>query len=126
MRSRICGCGNLLRKNMIMDIHYLDNSATTQVCREAADAAYRMMRENYGNPSSLHKLGIQAETAVEEARQIIADSLGAEAKNIYFTSGGTEANNTVMFGAAQALKRRGDRIVVSAVEQSIHLRRRLT
>ena len=101
-----------------MDIHYLDNSATTQVCEAAAEAAYNMMRENYGNPSSLHKLGIMAETAVEEARGIIADSLSVEAKNIYFTSGGTEANNTVLFGAAEALKRRGNRIIVSAVEHS--------
>ena len=101
-----------------MNIHYLDNSATTQVCREAADAAYRMMRENYGNPSSLHKAGIQAEKAVEEARQIIADSLNVQPKTIYFTSGGTEANNTALFGAAQALKRRGDRVIVSAIEHS--------
>ena len=101
-----------------MNIHYLDNSATTQVCEEAADAAYRMMRENYGNPSSLHKAGIRAEKAVEEARGIIADSLNVQPKTIYFTSGGTEANNTALFGAAQALKRRGDRVIVSAIEHS--------
>ena len=101
-----------------MNIHYLDNSATTQVCKEAADAAYRMMRENYGNPSSLHKAGIRAEKAVEEARGIIADSLNVQPKTIYFTSGGTEANNTALFGAAQALKRRGDRVIVSAIEHS--------
>ena len=101
-----------------MNIHYLDNSATTQVCQEAADAAYRMMRENYGNPSSLHKIGIQAETAVEEARGIIADALNVQPKTIYFTSGGTEANNTALFGAAQALRRRGDRVIVSAIEHS--------
>ncbi len=101
-----------------MNKHYLDNSATTQVSEAAAQAAYRMMRENYGNPSSLHKIGLNAEEAVEEARGIIADSLSADKKNIYFTSGGTEANNTVLFGAAQALKRRGNRIIVSAVEHS--------
>ena len=101
-----------------MNIHYLDNSATTQVCQEAADAAYRMMRETYGNPSSLHKVGIQAETAVEEAREIIADALNVQPKTIYFTSGGTEANNTALFGAAQALRRRGDRVIVSAIEHS--------
>ena len=101
-----------------MNIHYLDNSATTQVCQEAADAAYRMMRENYGNPSSLHKVGIQAETAVEEARGIIADALNVQPKTIYFTSGGTEANNTALYGAAQALRRRGDRVIVSAIEHS--------
>lgn len=102
----------------MINIHYLDNSATTQVCKEAADAAYQMMRENYGNPSSLHKRGIQAETAVENARGIIAGSLSADAKTIFFTSGGTEANNTALFGAAEALKRRGNRIIVSAVEHS--------
>lgn len=101
-----------------MNIHYLDNSATTRVCQEAADAAYRMMRTNYGNPSSLHKVGIQAETAVEEARGIIADALNVQPKTIYFTSGGTEANNTALFGAAQALRRRGDRVIVSAIEHS--------
>ena len=101
-----------------MNIHYLDNSATTQVCQEAADAAYRMMRENYGNPSSLHKIGIRAETAVEEARGIIADALNVQPKTIFFTSGGTEANNTALFGAAQALRRRGDRVIVSAIEHS--------
>lgn len=101
-----------------MNIHYLDNSATTQVCKEAADAAYRMMRENYGNPSSLHKAGIEAEAAVEEARGIIAEALNVQPKTIFFTSGGTEANNTALFGAAQALKRRGDRVIVSAIEHS--------
>ena len=88
-----------------MNIHYLDNSATTQVCQEAADAAYRMMRENYGNPSSLHKVGIQAETAVEEARGIIADALNVQPKTIYFTSGGTEANNTAGRFLRSAAKR---------------------
>lgn len=101
-----------------MSIHYLDNSATTQVCEAAADAAYRMMRENYGNPSSLHRLGIRAEEAVEEARRQIAATLNVDKKTIYFTSGGTEANNTVLFGAAQSLKRRGNRIIVSAIEHS--------
>lgn len=101
-----------------MDIHYLDNSATTQVSEAAANAAHTMMRDNYGNPSSLHQLGIKAETSVEEAREIIAGSLSVEAKNIFFTSGGTEANNTVLFGAAEALKRRGNRVIVSAIEHS--------
>ncbi len=101
-----------------MDIHYLDNSATTQVCEAAAQAALDMMRLNYGNPSSLHGLGIKAEEQVEAARQAVADSLSVDSKNIIFTSGGTEGNNTVLFGAAQALSRRGNRIIVSAVEHS--------
>ena len=99
-----------------MDIHYLDNSATTAVCRAAADKALYMMTENYGNPSSLHKMGINAEIEVERARDIIADALSVDARDILFTSGGTEGNNTVLFGAAEALKRRGSRVIVSAVE----------
>ena len=102
----------------MIKMHYLDNSATTQVSGAAAEAAYRMMCDNFGNPSSLHQLGIRAEAAVEEARATIADTLSVDTKNIVFTSGGTEANNTIIFGAAQALKRRGDRIIVSAVEHS--------
>lgn len=101
-----------------MEIHYLDNSATTQVCKAAADKALEMMTENYGNPSSLHGMGVNAELAVEDARGRIADALGVKARNILFTSGGTEANNTVIFGAAEALKRRGSRVIVSAVEHS--------
>ena len=99
-----------------MKIHYLDNSATTAVCEAAARKAYDMMTVCYGNPSSLHGIGIEAEREVEAARGIIARSLSADAKNIIFTSGGTEANNLALFGAADALKRRGDRIIVSAVE----------
>lgn len=101
-----------------MNTHYLDNSATTRVSEKAAETALTMMRENYGNPSSLHKAGVNAELAVEDAREAIADALGVQSKSIYFTSGGTEANNTVLFGAAEALKRRGNRIIVSAVEHS--------
>ena len=99
-----------------METHYLDNSATTPVCKEAAEKALYMMTENYGNPSSLHKMGINAEIEVERARDIIADYLGVESKEIFFTSGGTEANNTAIFGAAEALKRRGNRVIVSAIE----------
>ena len=101
-----------------MNTHYLDNSATTRVSEKAAEKALTMMRENYGNPSSLHKVGVNAELAVEDAREAIAGALGVQSKSIYFTSGGTEANNTVLFGAAEALKRRGNRIIVSAVEHS--------
>lgn len=99
-----------------METHYLDNSATTAVCKAAAEKALYMMTDNYGNPSSLHGMGIRAEEAVEEARGIIARTLSADSREIIFTSGGTEANNTAVFGAAQALRRRGDRVIVSAVE----------
>ena len=99
-----------------MTIHYLDNSATTRVSTAAADKAYRMMTETYGNPSSLHRMGIDAELEVVTARERIADALGVDAKCVIFTAGGTEANNTAVLGAAQALRRRGDRVIVSAVE----------
>ena len=101
-----------------MKNHYLDNSATTAVSPAAAEAAMRLMTQIYGNPSSLHGMGIAAEREVEKARDSVAEALGAAAKNILFTSGGTEANNTALFGAAQALRRRGDRIIVSAVEHA--------
>lgn len=101
-----------------MTEHYLDNSATTAVCREAAEKALEMMTVKYGNPSSLHNKGMEAEEEVERAREIIAKSLGADPEEIFFTSGGTEANNTALIGAAHAAKRRGNRIVISAVEHS--------
>ena len=100
------------------NIHYLDNSATTMVSAAAAEAAVELMTGIYGNPSSLHGMGLAAEREVEHAREAVAKALSVEPKNIIFTSGGTEANNTAVFGVAQALRRRGDRIVVSAVEHS--------
>lgn len=99
-----------------MKNHYLDNSATTPCCEQAAQAALMMMTEKYGNPSSLHKKGIEAEVILEQARETIARTLSVNAKEIFFTSGSTEGNNTVLFGAASAMCRRGKRIVVSAVE----------
>lgn len=98
--------------------HYLDNSATTKVSKAAAQKAFDIMCENYGNASSLHSLGLKAETELDAARKIISKVLGCESSEIYFTSGGTEANNTAVFGAAQALKRRANKIVTSSVEHS--------
>lgn len=98
--------------------HYLDNSATTKVSKAAAQKAFDIMCENYGNASSLHSLGLKAETELDAARKIISKALGCESSEIYFTSGGTEANNTAVFGAAQALKRRANKIVTSSVEHS--------
>ena len=95
---------------------YLDNSATTRPCREAVEAVRVMLEGNYGNPSSLHGAGIKAAKALIKARQSIADKLGCEKDEIYFTSGGTEANNLALFGAARANGRRGNRIVTTAIE----------
>ncbi len=97
---------------------YLDNSATTRVCRAAAEKAMEIMTDNYGNPSSLHSMGLRAEHAVNEARKTIAASLSVQPEEIIFTSGGTEGNNTAVFGAAHALRRRGNRIVTTAIEHS--------
>ena len=95
---------------------YLDNSATTRVLKEAADAAYSAMTENYGNPSSLHKKGIEAEEIMNAARKEIAAAMGVDPAGLYFTSGGTEANNLALIGGAEARERRGSKIVVSAYE----------
>lgn len=99
-----------------MDIHYLDNAATTQVSEKASQKALFLMREAFGNPSSLHKKGIEAEAQIDLAREIIARSLSVDSKTLFFTSGSTESNNTVLFGAAEKRRRDGNRIIVSAVE----------
>lgn len=98
--------------------HYLDNSATTAVSPSAAEKAFKVMTEIYGNPSSLHTKGIEAEKELEQARKALAERLGAQHEEIFFTSGGTEANNLAVFGAAEAKKRSGKRIVVSSAEHS--------
>ena len=98
--------------------HYLDNSATTVVSPSAAEKTFKVMTEIYGNPSSLHTKGIDAEKVLEQARKALAERLGAQHEEIFFTSGGTEANNLAIFGAAEAKKRSGKRIVVSSAEHS--------
>ncbi len=95
---------------------YLDNSATTKPCSECVDAVTNMLKNNWGNPSSLHRLGIDAMTEIIGARAAIAESLGAKSEEIFFTSGGTEANNLALFGAVKARKRLGNRIVTTAIE----------
>ncbi len=97
---------------------YLDNAATTKPCDEAVEAAVKMMKENFGNPSSLHRAGLDAQLEMDRARKIIADSLGAESSNIIFTSGATESSNLALRGAAAAYGRRKKRIVASAVEHA--------
>ena len=98
-----------------MDI-YLDNSATTQVCKEALEAAQNAMTVNYGNPSALHAVGNAAKGAVTAARRQIASVLGAAEEEVFFSPSGTLANNTAVFGAAAALKKQGNRIVTTAAE----------
>lgn len=95
---------------------YLDNSATTKVCREAADAMMKMLTENYGNPSSLHSKGVEASKALESARETIANALSCSKDEIFFTTSGTTANNTAIFGAVNANKRKGNRIITTSLE----------
>ncbi len=95
---------------------YLDNSATTAVCREAVDAMTRVMREQYGNPSSLHTLGTDAWREVSHARGEVAALIGAKPEQLIFTSGGTEANNLAVLGGAEAKNRLPHVAVTTAVE----------
>ena len=95
---------------------YLDNSATSMPCQKAIDNINSALCENWGNPSSLHLMGLNAEIELSDARRIVAKSIGANDDEIFFTSGGTEANNIAIFGAAAARKKRGNRIVTTTIE----------
>lgn len=97
---------------------YLDNAATTKPCPEAIAAICSALTENYGNPSSLHKMGLNAQLAADAARKSIADSLGCEPGCIYFTSGATESNNLALRGVTAAHGKRKKRIIVSSVEHA--------
>ena len=98
------------------NIVYLDNSSTTLPCLSAVEEINSALELDFGNPSSLHILGVNAEKRIAKARQKIADIIGANDKEIYFTSGGTEGNNTAVFGSAYARRKRGNKIVTTAVE----------
>lgn len=94
---------------------YFDHSATTRPLPAAREAMLAALEE-FGNPSSLHSAGLRAERLVRASREALAQSLGVAAGEIFFTSGATESNNTALFGAARARKKRGRRIVASALE----------
>lgn len=95
---------------------YLDNAATTRVCPEAAAAALSAMTELYGNPSSLHETGFEAERLVAEARKAVAASLGAEPSELVFTPSGTFADNLAVLGTARRVSARGGHIISTAIE----------
>lgn len=97
---------------------YLDNAATTKPCEEAVKAAVDAMTDNYGNPSSLHRAGLDAQLVMDGARKTIAASIGAESSELYFTSGATESNNLALRGASAAYGRRKKKIVISSVEHA--------
>lgn len=95
---------------------YLDNSSTTKPCPEAVEKTAEALTACWGNPSSLHTLGFAAERLLAHARGAVARSLGCKPAEIYFTSGGTEANNIALLGAARGRARRGNRVVTTAIE----------
>ena len=97
---------------------YFDNAATTRCSRNAASFVAEALTENYGNPSSLHRKGLEAEKLVRDAAAAIASTLKASPGEIVFTSGGTESNNLALFGAAQAKQRMGKHIITTAVEHA--------
>lgn len=95
---------------------YIDNSATTKQYPQVTETMTKYMEEYFGNPSSMYQLGLDSEKAVKHARKQVEEAMGAGNGTLIFTSGGTEADNTAIFGAARALRRRGNRIITSAVE----------
>jgi cysteine desulfurase len=96
---------------------YLDHNATTPLHPAVADAMVAVLREEFGNPSSVHHFGQRAKAAVDQARSAVAALIGAEASDVVFTSGGTESDNLAIRGAAEALERTGRRhLVASAIE----------
>ena len=95
---------------------YLDNSATTKPCPQAVEAMTKALTENWGNPSALYGFGIDAARQLRQARHTVAAALGAEPDRVFFTSGGTEADNWALFGTAKRLGKRGKHIVTTAIE----------
>lgn len=95
---------------------YLDNSSTTKQSHEVTEIMSRTAEDTFGNPSSLHRLGVEAEKVLKTARKETASVIGADPNEIYFTSGGTESDNTAVFGAAGAMKREGNRIITQVTE----------
>ena len=96
--------------------HYLDNSATTRVCPEAAAAALRAMTEVYGNPSSTYTKGREAKKLLDASRKMVSDALGCQPGELVFTSCGSESDNWALLSGAEAMSRKGKHVITSAVE----------
>lgn len=101
---------------------YLDNSATTRCFDSVANIVTKVMCEDYGNPSSMHMKGVQAENYVKMAKTVIAKNLKVNEKEIFFTSGGTESDNLAIIGTAMANKRAGNHIITTCIEHPAVLR----
>ncbi len=104
-------------KGPMMDkIIYLDNAATTQTAPKVVEAMLPYFTENYGNASSIYGLGAESKRAITRSREIIAESLNAQAAEIYFTAGGSEADNWAIIAAAEAYADKGKHIITSKIE----------
>ena len=95
---------------------YLDNSATTRAYPEVGDLVRKVLCEDYGNPSSMHRKGVEAEKYIKEAKETFAKLLKVQEKEIFFTSGGTESDNLALIGAAKANRRAGNHLIASGIE----------
>lgn len=95
---------------------YLDNAATTSTKKEVVDAMYPYFTENFGNPSSVYDFAAKNKKAVNDSRQIIADALKTDIRDIYFTAGGSEADNWALIATAEAYEQKGKHIITSKIE----------
>ena len=101
---------------------YLDNSATTKPCKEAVEAMTAALTENWGNPSALYGFGIDAAALLRAARHKVAAAMGAEPDRVFFTSGGTEADNWAIFGTVKRYGKKNKHIITTAIEHPAVLR----
>ena len=95
---------------------YLDNAATTQVYPEVVDAMLPFFTEHYGNPSAIYSFADEAESAVDKARGEVANLIGAQKEEIYFTGGGSESDNWALKATAEAYSNKGKHIITTAIE----------
>src|SRR4051794_19958039 len=108
----------IAENNIKNNIIYLDNAASTPIDKKVFEEMLPFILENYGNPSSLHKLGRNSRQGIVRSRFRIGKSIGANINEIYFTSGGTESNNLALFGAAKLIKKKSscNQIITSEIE----------
>lgn len=102
----------------IQMMYYFDHCATTPPYDEVIEAISKVMKQHYGNPSSIHRLGVAAENLLANAREVISAALRVRPKEIVFTSGGTESNNLAIKGAAAAYRHRGKHLITSRIEHA--------
>src|SRR5690554_1575195 len=103
-------------KQRVYSVLYLDNSSTTKTNKEVMSTVVSVMENYWGNPSSLHELGVLSEKVVKQSRKIISDFLQVTPEEVYFTSGGTESNNIFINGVLEEYRGRGNHIITTKTE----------